>query len=65
MKQQTFKSFKELLDFLRYVEAGVSLTYVSQDSGGEDVLVLEISEQDWFNAKAEYEADTYNNYDYI
>lgn len=68
MIQKTFYTFEELIDFLRYVEPRVSLTYIGQDdpnSSGLRVIVLEISEQDYNKAKAEYEADTYTNYDYV
>lgn len=68
MKQQIFYTFEELLDFLRYVESGVQLTYVSQDDpngSGFRVIVLEISEQDYDQAKAEFEADTYTGYEYV
>lgn len=68
MIQKVFYNFDELIDFLRYVEQGVQFTYVGQDDpnkSGLRVLVLEISEQDYNNAKAEYEADTYVHYDYI
>lgn len=66
MIQKVFYNFDELVDFLRYVEPGVNLTYKGLDNGsGIIVVVLEISEQDYNNAKAEYEADTYTNYEYI
>ena len=68
MKQQIFYTFEELLDFLRYVESGVQLTYISQNDpngSGLRVIVLEISEQDYNRAKAEFEADTYTGYEYV
>lgn len=68
MKQQIFYSFEELLNFLRYVEKGVQLTYSGQDDpngSGLRVLVLEISEEDYEQAKSEYMADTYTDYEYI
>lgn len=68
MKQQIFYKFEELLDFLRYVETGVKLTYIGQhdpNHSGLRVLVLEIPEEDYAQAKAEYEADTYTGYEYI
>lgn len=68
MKQQVFYSFDELLDFLRYVEQGVQLTYQGQsdpNGSGLRVLVLEISQEDYDRAKDEFEADTYTGYEYI
>jgi hypothetical protein len=68
MKKQIFYNFEELLDFLRYVETGVKLTYSGQDDpngSGFKVLVLEISEEDYAQARAEYEADTYTGYEYV
>ena len=68
MKQLIFYNFEELLDFFRYVESGVQLTYVSLDDpngSGWQGIVLKISEQDYDQAKAEYEADTYTGYEYI
>lgn len=68
MKQKVFYTFDELIDFLRYVEPGVNLKYAGlNDPNGSSfpAIVLEISEQDYNNAKQEYEADTYTGYDYI
>ena len=68
MKQLIFYNFEELLDFFRYVESGVQLTYVSLDDpngSGLQGIVLKISEQEYDQAKAEYEADTYTGYEYI
>lgn len=68
MIQKVFYNFDQLIDFLRYVEQGVQLTYVSQNDpngSGFRVIVLEISEQDYDQAKAEFEADTYTGYEYV
>lgn len=68
MKQQVFYTFEELLDFLRYVEEGVRFTYQGQSDpkdSGLRVLVLEMSQDDYDEAKANYEADTYTNYEYL
>lgn len=68
MKQEVFYNFDELIDFLRYVRERVQFTYVGQNdpnNSGLRVIVLEISEQDYNEAKKEYEADTYTNYEYV
>lgn len=68
MIQKVFYNFDELIDFLRYVEEGVQFTYVGQDDpnkSGLRVLVLEMSQEDYDEAKANYEADTYTNYEYL
>lgn len=68
MIQKVFYNFDELIDFFRYVEEGVQFTYVGQsdpNNSGLRVIVLEISEQDYDQAKAEFEADTYTGYEYV
>lgn len=67
MKTLIFESFEQMLDTFRYFEEGTPMYFVklSSDSFGKDVIIMEVPDEFFQKAKNEFDADTYNDYDYV